>query len=161
MCVHVVCVCACVCVCLYVYVCVFSFVLAWIPCISDIGPHCMCRAFVWYCSMQASRVTSAGLGLNRSGVFIRSRPFQYTASQQSDLDSFVLYTQAVKLRVRFSCNRQTNKQTSFSTAGQAVRCAGGSLGHVCSCNCTLFCADHDDQNRHLQSVSQCLIVRGY
>ena len=57
-------------------------------------------AMVAFAFVQASRVTSAGLGLNRSGVFIRSRPFQYTASQQSDLDSFVLYTQAVKLRAK-------------------------------------------------------------
>eukprot|EP00731_Ephydatia_muelleri_P011632 Em0006g526a len=50
--------------------------------------------------VQASRVTGAGLELKRSAVSRRSRRFQYTASQQSDLDSFVLYTQAVKLRAK-------------------------------------------------------------
>ena len=49
--------------------------------------------------LQASRVTGAGLGLKKSGVHIRSRPLQYSSSLQSDLDSFVLYTHAAKLRV--------------------------------------------------------------
>eukprot|EP00731_Ephydatia_muelleri_P011633 Em0006g527a len=57
-------------------------------------------AMIVFAFVQASRVTGAGLGLKRSGVIIRSRPLQYLTFQQSDLDSFVLYTQAVKLRAK-------------------------------------------------------------
>ena len=49
--------------------------------------------------IQASRVTGAGLQLRNSGVHIRSRPFQYTNTPQSELDSFVLYMHALKLKV--------------------------------------------------------------
>lgn len=57
-------------------------------------------AMVVFAFVQASRVTGAGLQLKRSGVHIRSRPYQYIHSLQPDLDSFVLYTHAVKLRAK-------------------------------------------------------------
>ena len=44
--------------------------------------------------------------------------------------------------------------TSLSIAGQAVWCAGRSLGHACSCYCSLFCADHSNADGHLQPISQ-------
>ena len=82
---------------LWVAMIVFAFVQVWC-CIISHACTAIRRAFP-RCFLQASRVTGAGLGLKRSGVIIRSRPLQYLTFQQSDLDSFVLYTQAVKLRV--------------------------------------------------------------
>ena len=49
---------------------------------------------------QAARVTYECNKLKESGPFIRTRPFQYSNTPQLDLDSFVTFTQAVKLRVR-------------------------------------------------------------
>ena len=49
--------------------------------------------------IQASRVTNACQQLQKCGPFIRARPFQYAASPQVDLDSFVLFSHASKLRV--------------------------------------------------------------
>ena len=85
---------------LWVAMIVFAFVQVWCCIIGHActGRRAIRRAFA-RCFLQASRVTGAGLGLKRSGVIIRSRPLQYLTFQQSDLDSFVLYTQAVKLRV--------------------------------------------------------------
>ena len=41
--------------------------------------------------------------LKETGTFIRTRPYQYSKTPQLELDSYVTFTQAVKLRVRQYC----------------------------------------------------------
>lgn len=50
-------------------------------------------------AMQAARVTREGGRLKNIVTSIRARPFQYAKTPQSELDSFLLYAQAVHLRV--------------------------------------------------------------
>jgi hypothetical protein len=48
--------------------------------------------------IQAARVTDACGKLKETGTLIRTRPLQYSHTPQLDLDSYVSFTQAVKLR---------------------------------------------------------------
>ncbi|KAL5500494.1 hypothetical protein EMCRGX_G012066 [Ephydatia muelleri] len=57
-------------------------------------------SFVAFAFVQASRVTDACKGLQSCGPHVRARPFQYTTAPQPDLDSFVLYSHASKLRAK-------------------------------------------------------------
>eukprot|EP00731_Ephydatia_muelleri_P011568 Em0006g462a len=57
-------------------------------------------SFVAFAFVQASRVTGACKNLQSCGPHVRARPFQYTAALQPDLDSFVLYSHASKLRAK-------------------------------------------------------------
>lgn len=56
--------------------------------------------------MQAARVTREGRKLKNHAISIRARPFQYANTPQSDMDSFLQYTQAVHLRVCVCCTQQ-------------------------------------------------------
>ena len=53
--------------------------------------------------MQAARVSAACRTLKQTAAIIRERPFQYAKVPQLDLDSFVIYTSAVHLRVSVQC----------------------------------------------------------
>ena len=57
-------------------------------------------SFVAFAFVQASRVTGACKSLLSCGAYVRARPFQYATVLQPDLDSFVLYSQASKMRAK-------------------------------------------------------------
>ena len=76
------CVCACTCVNLYTILCVYS-----------------CYSYIIMCRHQAARVTSHCSKLLKSAPTIRARSLLYQESTTAELDSFIVYTSAIKMRV--------------------------------------------------------------
>lgn len=64
--------------------------------------------------MQAARVSAACRTLKQTAAIIRERPFQYAKVPQLDLDSFVIYTSGVHLRVSVQCGTHFQSTSNCS-----------------------------------------------
>ena len=66
---------------------------------SHLSLHLSTSNLFLYLHSQAARVTHHCDKLKQTGFYLRSRPFQYSKTPQSDLDSYLAFTQSAKLRV--------------------------------------------------------------
>ena len=84
--------------------------------------------------MQAARVSAACRTLKQTAAIIRERPFQYAKVPQLDLDSFVIYTSAVHLRVSVQCGTDSLIQSTSNCSVMRTLWLG--CAHLMNEHCT-------------------------